>query len=119
MALEQLLVRVDEVHDGFALCQDSFGRTHNISTRARRGKGALPAANEYWMIDRSLGGDWSFAAVIDTALPVIAGEVEQDTAPDVLLARLADLGFIQDAATRVPPGTTGGTNWEPWMNVSP
>lgn len=120
MALEQFLVQVQEINaNGTALCQDSYGRTHLVPTRARRGKGALPAAGEFWIIDRTLGGDWSFAAVLDAELPAVEGEVDQDSATDMLISLLAQMGFVRDDAVRVPPGTVGGTNWEPWMNVSP
>lgn len=117
--IDRLLVRVDEVNaDGAALCSDSYGRTHLVPTATRRGKGALPADGDYWIIDRAFG-DWSFAAVVNYIPPEVGGEVDQDSAADALLARLDAMGFIRDTATRVPPGTVGGTNWEPWMNVSP
>lgn len=120
--MEQLVVRVDEVNsEGAALCSDTYGQTHLIPTSARRGKGGLPRPGEYWVIDRAFG-DWTFAAVLDAALPEVGGDVEDGSAADNLLTALTEAGLIRDKATRVPPGGDGGStgvDWTPWMNVHP
>jgi hypothetical protein len=99
-------VFVEEIDDkGVAHCVDQFGKPISLPVAVRRGKGALPAVGERWIIDRSLSNRWTFAAVQSARPPTITGERDANGALGALLTALVDAGLVVDATTE---GTGGG-----------
>lgn len=71
--LSQLVCTVLAVQLDIAVVRDQLGRQINVRRDILRNKGAeLPEPGERWIIDRSLGNEWTFAAIIgvDTTPPV-------------------------------------------------
>lgn len=69
--LERLVVEVSDINSetGIATVKDNFGKYHTVAAYIRRGGGRMPVPGETWIIDRSLGQDWTFAALISMQNP--------------------------------------------------
>lgn len=93
-------VFIEEVTvDGLALCIDHLGHHINIPVSVTRAKGLRPAVGDSWIIDRAIGGRWSFAACINKVTPEITGSRDGNAALTSLLSMLASAGVIIDNTT--------------------
>lgn len=64
-----LTVQVLEVDSqGYAHVRDELGSYKVVTTAVQRAKGEPPRAGETWIIDRALGGQWTFAAIVNPSL---------------------------------------------------
>ncbi len=98
------MVHVEAVDDeGNALCIDQFGNQMVIPTSITRARGPKPVAGERWAVDRTIGGRWSFAAILAAQPPTITGTRAANPALEALLAWLEAAGLIID-------GTEAGTD---------
>ena len=102
-------VQIEEVDDqGMAHCVTQFGKHMAIPVTVTRAKGALPAVGDQWIIDRSMGSRWSFAAIVNTTPPTITGSRGGNAALGNLLSALEDAGLIKDSTTEGSPGEGSG-----------
>lgn len=64
-----LRVQVLEVDSqGIAHVRDELGGYKTVTTAIQRAKGDPPQPGETWIIDRALGGQWTFAAIVNPSL---------------------------------------------------
>ncbi len=118
VTITELIPSNDPDVPGFAECLDAFRITRKLPL-LRRGKGALPAVGDVWLIDRSMG-DWTFATCVRAALTTVEGNVIEGSAQDALLSAMAALGFVIDDATRVEGGDAENPQpWAYWMGLNP
>lgn len=69
--LGTLIVEVSDVNmdTGIASVKDQFGKYRTIRADIRRGGGKVPEPGEIWIVDRSLGQEWTFAALVSMENP--------------------------------------------------
>lgn len=108
------VVQIEEIDaDGKAHCVDRFGKQIALPISVTRGKGVRPAVGDQWVIDRSVGGRWSFAAILNTVPPIVTGSRGANVALGGLLEVMDDAGLVQDQTTEgVAPGGGGGLTEE-------
>lgn len=107
--LDSMIVQIEEIDaKGNAHCIDQFGRQMAIPITITRAKGARPAVGDQWIIDRTVGNRWSFAAVLNTVPPEVTGTRSANPALANLIEVLAALGFVTDATTEGSAGGGGG-----------
>lgn len=97
--LHQKLVQIEEIADGYAHCVDRWGRIERIPLSVQRAKGGAPRVGEQWVIDKTISGRWSFAAVLSPQPVIVTGARDDGTALTALLEALADAGLIVDETT--------------------
>lgn len=93
-----LIEDVDTAH-GIAMCIDNWGKHMPVPLRVRRAKGPLPRIGELWMIDQSVGGRWTFSAIITENPEQIEGFVAQDFVSPI--DTMANQGLVQDQTVAV------------------
>lgn len=98
-------VRVEAVDLDRQVCvvsMPSIGTQITVPLSVRRAALEFPAVGETWLIERSLGVQWTLAARVAplAARPVVTGSrAASDAVSLSLLAALVDLGLVDDETT--------------------
>lgn len=114
-AVTQRLVRVEEVGTKLVHCIDNNGQLYTLRHQISRTR-VRPRVGEFWLIDQSYTGAWTFASFVEDTDPVaVTGPVP--TGPLVGLVQiLSELGLIDDQTTDGgdPPELTGVLKTGSW-----
>lgn len=117
-AVTQRLVKVEEVGTKLVHCIDNNGQLYTLRHQISRTR-VRPRVGEFWLIDQSYTGAWTFASFVEDTDPVaVTGPVP--TGPLVGLVQiLSELGLIDDQTTDGgdPPELTGVLKTGSWEAV--